>query len=493
MMMTKINFTLLLAVLSLNIAFGSKLYAQAATVTVKTELASKGITTLNCYWNQDNFECYNQMPLQKQQAKKKGNQFTITFDKNLKFRCISFIGTDKDNVDKLFWLDYMICPGDQVVIVDDGRGGLTFSGKGSGKFTLQYKLAKIDKAFMLSNDQQKREVILPLPANLSPVLYDKLVSIIDYNYVKRDSQFVVLDKYKSLLDNDLYSLFKLNAIGKAEFNILTTLKMEFNWLVKKYPELKDQKLLMLQAYTQRKTGLDNLKNVRLRYANEMQLYFMQRLKYADWLGQTFEDEWREGTIESDLLNLALYRYFYTSYAKMDSLKRQQVISRISDPSYKQGLESFLRNISNGVKLPDFQFQDSLGNPVHLTDFKGKYVLLDFWYTGCGNCRILNKNMKPIKEKLKDRKDLVFVNISIDGNFAQWRASVANGAYTDSTDVSLYTMGQKSNHPMIKFLNVMSYPRQVLVDKERRIVSTQIPRVGNTKNDSEFIALIAKLK
>jgi hypothetical protein len=55
------------------------------------------------------------------------------------------------------------------------------------------------------------------------------------------------------------------------------------------------------------------------------------------------------------------------------------------------------------------------------------------------------------------------------------------------------MGQKSNHPIIKFLNVMSYPRQLLVDKEMRIISTQIPRVGNAKNDLAFSTLIAKLK
>lgn len=483
----------LLAFLSLSIAFGGKLNAQTATVTVKTEEASKGTLTLNCYWIEDNFEFFNHMPLQKKLAKKKNNQYTITFNKNLKFRYISFIGTDKDNVDKLFWLDYLICPGDQVVIADDGRGGLSFSGKGSEKFTLQYKLAKIDKAFLVLNNQQQSKAFLPSPANLSPVLYDRLVSIITYNYAKRDSEFVVLDKYKSLLDSDLFSLFKLNVIGRAEFNILKQMNMEFYRLSIKYPELEEQKHLLLQTYTQRRTGLNNLKNTRFRFANDMQLYLMMRFKYADWLGSMFDDEWRKGTIDSDLLNRALYRYFYTNYAKMDSLKRQQVLSQISDPGYKRKLKTFLKNISNGVPLPDFQFQDSLGNPVHLADFQGKYILLDFWYTGCGNCRILNKNMKPIKEKLKDRKDLVFMSISIDGNFAQWKASLASGAYTDSTDVSLYTMGQKSDHPIIKFLNVMSYPRQVLVDKDGRIISTQIPRVGNAKNDLAFIALIAKLK
>lgn len=492
-MMKSIKITLFMAFLSLNIAFWSKLYAQTATVTVKTKVASKGIIAINCYWTEDNFEFNSHIPLQKQIAKRKGNRYTITFDNDLKFRNISFIGTDKDSIDKLFWLDYLICPGDQVVILDDGHGGLSFRGKGSEKFTLQYKLAQIEKTFVLLNKQQESKMILPSPANLSPVLYDKLVSSIKYNYAKRDSQFVVLNAYKRLLNSELYSLFKLNVIGRSESNILTTLHMQFNWLSKKYPELEDQKHLLLQTYTQRGTGLDNLKNAHFHYANDMQLYFMLRFRYADWLGSIFEDEWHENTIDKDLINRALYRHFYTSYAKMDSLKRQQVISQISDASYKRKLESFLKNISNGVALPNFQFQDSLGNPVHLADFKGKYVLLDFWYTGCGNCRILNKNLKPIKEQLKDRKDLVFVNVSIDGNFAQWKASVASGAYTDSTDVSLYTMGQKSNHPIIKFLNVMSYPRQLLVDKEMRIISTQIPRVGNAKNDLAFSTLIAKLK
>ena len=470
----------------------SRLFAQSATIATITVVTKEHpVEDLTCYWVEDNFEFINYTPLKKEIASRKENRYSVPFDKGMDYRYVT-LKVEAENNDRKFQLfDYLVCPGDQIMIVDNGNKGLLFSGKGAEKFELQYKLSKIESAVFLLDKPLENTVPSLKQANLSPVLFNKLTSLIRYNYAKRDSQLIVLEESKSMLDSSVYNLIKTNVIGRTEQTLLKHLYMEFYRLSHQYPELKAEKRRLLDSYVLRNTRLHEISHDNFLYANELQLYFMERMKYRNWLESVFFQEW-DGDSMSQALDRVLYRHFYRNYSKIDSVQRQEIVNQITGVKYKRSIQTFLSNIADGAEMPNFQLQDTLGNSVQLSDFAGKIIILDFWYTGCGNCRVLNENMKPIKEMLKDRKDLAFVNISIDGDLEKWKKSVRTGAYTDKSDVCLYTMGKKSSHPLVKFFNVMSYPRQIIIDKKMRIVETHVPRVGNERNDKAFMDLIANL-
>lgn len=65
----------------------------------------------------------------------------------------------------------------------------------------------------------------------------------------------------------------------------------------------------------------------------------------------------------------------------------------------------------GQSMYDTLLKDIEGNPYHLADFKGKYMLLDFWSFACGPCHASLPEMKEIHETLKD--SLTIVSLSCD--------------------------------------------------------------------------------
>ncbi len=131
--------------------------------------------------------------------------------------------------------------------------------------------------------------------------------------------------------------------------------------------------------------------------------------------------------------------------------------------------------------PNFALADSQGKTLRLNDFKGKVVLLDFWATWCGPCRIEIPWFMEFQRRYKD-KGFTVIGVSMDEN--GWEA------------VRPFVEEMKMNYPVVigtdktssDFGGVEVLPTTFLIDKEGRIVIT---RLGLTSKD-EFEKAIQDL-
>ena len=75
--------------------------------------------------------------------------------------------------------------------------------------------------------------------------------------------------------------------------------------------------------------------------------------------------------------------------------------------------------------PDFALKDADGKTVRLADYRGKVVLLDFWATWCGPCKMEIPWFMEFERKYKDRGFAV-LGISMDDDGWQVRQAVHSG-------------------------------------------------------------------
>lgn len=77
----------------------------------------------------------------------------------------------------------------------------------------------------------------------------------------------------------------------------------------------------------------------------------------------------------------------------------------------------------GKKSPAFNLRDLLGKAIRSSDFKGNYLLIDFWASWCVPCRENNPMLRAIFQKYKNQNIRV-LSISVDEDANDWRQAVA---------------------------------------------------------------------
>ncbi|MCD7976750.1 MAG: AhpC/TSA family protein [Tannerellaceae bacterium] len=168
----------------------------------------------------------------------------------------------------------------------------------------------------------------------------------------------------------------------------------------------------------------------------------------------------------------LYRYF-TYQLSLEDLKatRSKLSPSLDQFPYVKDLDLIigqLENIQIGRVAPDFTLPDPDGNPVSLSDFRGKYVLIDFWAAWCPPCRKENPNVVRMYQKYKD-KGFTVLGVSLDYNRNNWLKAIADDqlTWTHVSDLQYWD----SEIPAL--YGVRGIPANVLIDPDGVILAKNV--------------------
>jgi peroxiredoxin len=124
----------------------------------------------------------------------------------------------------------------------------------------------------------------------------------------------------------------------------------------------------------------------------------------------------------------------------------------------------------GKMAMDFTQNDTLGRPVSLSSFRGKYVLIDFWASWCGPCRKENPNVVKAFQKYKD-KNFTVLGVSLDRSNAhdKWMKAIHDDGLTWNhvSDLKFW------DNEVAKLYGIKAIPQNLLLDPQGKIVAKNI--------------------
>lgn len=386
----------------------------------------------------------------------------------------------KENRGSMIESKYVVVPkniisgGDHIDIeIENDR--ILFSGNGAHKMT---RIKELPDWHRKTRDSVSKQVTVPTFPNM------ELTYV--FLELEKSSQLTALwidliNKNRELYSSEEYDLLIAEGVGFIQYvpisavGITTLLNKSFSINeTKLISNLLEQKIIDLRTMVS-DTALgqsdnwmkfiDNWVTVtqKLKYGNEFEKYPFLKTAFS-------------GQVRDKLMLLYLIQNA-KHIAEIDSLS-EDFMKTSANEAFKDLLWQSIHTLNKGRKAKDFSLYDKNYNSVHLSDFYGKVVFLDFWFPGCVPCiQYYKKTISYAEEKFIDNPDVVFISVGIHSNKEKWLEAVKTHNYSSPSAVNLFTGEEGWNHSVINDYRITSAPTPILIDKRGQIFSINSSTLG----------------
>lgn len=217
-------------------------------------------------------------------------------------------------------------------------------------------------------------------------------------------------------------------------------------------------------------GSENMEVYR-RYNNMMRDIVAEKTSQSTLPGQ-MESLVRE---HKDLLISAfLVTYFesvFEQYAGLYKEVRDALTDRYAGHDFVRHLDMKVKSLGiiAGMEAPDIELPDTAGVVRRLSNLRGKVVLIDFWASWCGPCRMENPNVVRLYRKYHDMGFDIF-SVSLDKDRASWVAAINKDQLAWPNHVSDLRYWSSAAG---KLYGISSIPATVLVDRDGTVLARNL--------------------